>query len=407
VTYGLCIVATFSIASGFTLWPIATLPLLCTNAPKQRLSRQQWFVWGVTAVLSTAVYFHGAQSAIGGGKGLLALFSKPVSLFEFFAAYVSAPFCYGAFGLGKAPVAISVCVVLLSLLGGAVTYTWQQRRDPQLLAAAAPWIALALITVANGLLTTIGRADSGPAAAVMSRYIGFQVLLPIALLFLLPLLLKHRAERRQREYQPAPWFCLAAVFAVLFASSTLAWLPVLERFQQRLLVAKALVLLSAVCDEPVELTRYVHRTGEALRPRIDGLDRAGYIHPPIIRSSHISEIAAHGADETNGAVGGFGRDGAGRVTMSGWATLPDKLRPADAVILTYEVSEGDPLMFAVTAANTNAPAAVTQTGDERYHSSGWEKSWAATAVPANARRVRAWAFDAEERRAYLIGSGTL
>jgi hypothetical protein len=45
--------------------------------------------------------------------------------------------------------------------------------------------------------------------------------------------------------------------------------------------------------------------------------------------------------------------------------------------------------------------------DAAYDHCGWMKSWKPEALPPSARRVRAWAFDADKCRAFSIGSATM
>jgi hypothetical protein len=45
--------------------------------------------------------------------------------------------------------------------------------------------------------------------------------------------------------------------------------------------------------------------------------------------------------------------------------------------------------------------------DNEYYRSGWIKSWKPEELEKDTRRITAWAFDAEQCRAYAIGGATL
>ena len=97
----------------------------------------------------------------------------------------------------------------------------------------------------------------------------------------------------------------------------------------------------------------------------------------------------------------------GELTASGWAILLDGHRTADSVLLTYDDSEGEAIIFARVDVMHSRADVSARLGDEAYHRSGWIKSWKPEALPPNARHIRAWAFDAEECRAVPLGSATI
>ncbi len=86
--------------------------------------------------------------------------------------------------------------------------------------------------------------------------------------------------------------------------------------------------------------------------------------------------------------------------------LPDKERPADAILLTYENGQGEPKIFDLAFPGNVRPDVYQATGQKSYEHSGWVQPVRPDQVPPEAQTVRAWAFDLEENRAYPI-SGAL
>jgi hypothetical protein len=97
----------------------------------------------------------------------------------------------------------------------------------------------------------------------------------------------------------------------------------------------------------------------------------------------------------------------GNVMVAGWAILPWKNRVADSVLLTWENELADPLIFARADVKGRRDEIVQRIGDSSYRDCGWVKVLPRDQIPEGARRLNAWAFDAEECHAFLIGSVSL
>jgi hypothetical protein len=88
--------------------------------------------------------------------------------------------------------------------------------------------------------------------------------------------------------------------------------------------------------------------------------------------------------------------------MAGWSVLPDKARPADAVLLTYDNAAGDSVIFALAEVGVQRPDVAAGLQEPAYLHAGWVKTFNTSRLPAGALSLRAWAFDAETCRAYPI-----
>ena len=348
-TMVLCLITTFSIASGFTSW-FLTAPLLFFTQARVRSARDRiwWSVWLSVALASIFVYFHGFRQPAAHPSEWYAI-QHPLGTIRFLLAYLGNPF-YSRTALTPVAVVQGIGLTLLISLAVCVRYFWHWRKDRTLIAQAAPWFSLAGITLANGLLTMIGRVGFGISGATPSRYVSFAVMLPIGLIFLGMIVLRHW----QAHSSPNPKLVTVRVGAAVYASALSIFLLVASiqcvtywtGFQHIRLTGKSVLLLSRVLDEPASLKRYVHWAGPALRPRIDVLDQLGYLHPSSVRSPLIREIAASTQGEIFGELTALGRPAAGELIASGWAILPARHRPADSVLLAYENAEGEWIIFA-------------------------------------------------------------
>lgn len=407
-TAALCLVTTFSIASGFTAWLLAAPLLLLPKANgARRHEKVCWAIWLTLAIASICVYFDDLPRPAGHPSPTAAL-KDPIAAFRFFLTYLGAPFSFGT-AFDPMVIAQGAGAMLLLLLAGCLAYLCRWRRNLPLITRALPWVALTGIALANAALTTVGRFGFGLQAALPSRYVSFAVLLPIGLLFTVALLVQHwRAQLQPTGRLRLIIACAATctAFALLLFASTFRSLDRWRMFQHHVLSGKAALLFVNVLDDPDAITRYVHWSHWTMKEWTAKLERGGYLNPRALQSADISAITAESSDET-GAIERFVRTPAGNLGASGWAILPDAHRAADSVLLTYENENNRPIVFArvnVIAARGDVSERLR---DGAYTWSGWSHEWKPEQLPEGARRITAWAFDAEKCRAFAIGSASL
>jgi hypothetical protein len=405
----LCLVSTFSIASGFASWFLtAPLLLLSNGKPRARAEKSWWVTWVAVGIVSIGCYFHGFARPAAHPVTTAAV-EHPLRAIQFILAYLGTPFS------GAAPnpssIAVGASAALCLLLAACVFYLWRWRRDRTLLAHSLPWVSLAGWALVNAVLTMVGRLGFGSIAATLPRYVSFAIMLPIGLLFLVPLIFRHWREQSgiSSNQSRIGWglALLAAALSLLVVSGTIKSLDSWPRFQHSRLTGKALLLLSNVVDEPQAVVRYVHWNSSSMKGWANTLDRLGYLHPLLMRSKHICEIAYGSEPGAMGEFEGVTRNAGGALTASGWAILPDDHRTADSVLLTFDDEEGDPVIFALAEVKATRADTSQRLNDQAYLRSGWTKSWSAGQIPANSQLIRAWAFDAEDVRAYQIGAFSL
>jgi hypothetical protein len=334
----------------------------------------------------------------------------PLLAVQFALAYLGNPFGSGT-AFDQASIAQVAGAALVIALFVSVVYLWRFRHDRTLLAYSLPWLSLTTIALVNAVLTTFGRLGFGINAAMPSRYVSFAIMLPIGLLFLVPLILRHWDERSPGNVNRARvtmgFVSFVTALALLLLGATIQSLQAWRGFQHDRLTGKSALLFVDVLDEPEALARYVHWSHWKLKAWAENIDRLGYLHPRLVRSSHVREIASDSDGETMGEINQFVRTPTGELTVSGWAILPREHRIADSVLLTYDTLEGEPIIFARVDVMYPRADLSERLQDMAYHHCGWMKSWKPGAIPPSARRISAWAFDADRCRAFSIGSATM
>jgi hypothetical protein len=408
-TMFLCLISTFSIASGFASWFLtAPLLLLWNGKPRARDEKTWWLTWVAVGIVSVGCYFHGFTRPAA-HPGPTAAVEHPLRAIQFILAYLGTPFS------GAAPnassIALGASAALFILFAACLLYLWRGRRDRTLLAHSLPWVSLAGWALVNAFLTMLGRLGFGSVAATQPRYVSFAIMLPIGLLFLVPLIFRHWREQSDIGANKARmgWglAILATALSLLFVCGTVKSLESWARFQHSRLAGKALLLLINVVDEPLALVRNVHWDSPSLRGWTNTLDRLGYLRPALVRSRHIREIASISDPGTMGVFEEIHGNFDGEFSGSGWAILPGGHRVADGVLLTYDDDQGEPVIFALVEVGYQRPDVSQRLNDKAYLRCGWKKSWKAGQIPAASLWIRAWTFDAENCRAFEIGAASM
>jgi hypothetical protein len=403
----LCLIATFSVASGFACW-LLTAPLLLY--PKERATRPMhklcWSVWVSVAAASICICFRGFKPAAG-HPSLLEALKNPLGALQFVLAYLGNPFSLGT-ALEESIVAQVTGLILIMPFVACLLYLWRWRRDRALLARSLPWVSLTGWAFANAFLTTLGRLGFGLQAAIQSRYVSFAMTLPIGLIFLVSILFKHWCEstatRAKGENIRMGLISFATAFALLLFCGAIRSLIYWRGFQHDRLSGKAALLLINVIDNPEALIRDVHHFNPGLRARTNFLNSLGYLRPPLVRSNHIRDIAYRSDADTVGQFEDLSTNScSGEFTATGWAILPEKNRVADSVLLTYANVDGEPIIFALTKPEYRRETVSRKLGNTNYLNSGWKTWWKVGDIPATSRWISAWAFDAEDSRAFRIG----
>ncbi len=401
VTAGLATAATFSMAVGLPAW-LLIAPMLLLQ-PRTAGWRKWATAWGATFVVNAILYFNGYEK---GAISWLAVLRKPWEAFYYFLVYLGAPFAWGS-TLERNSVAVSVGAGLLIGVLAAAGLCWSWRKDAKLRRRSLPWLAVAGIGLLHGSLATIGRFQFGAEQAMQTRYIPDTAMVAVGLLVLGTLFVEQRLE--VGSVWPGFVFSGAASMLIL-----LQVLSVLSRFEawpelkHRRLNCKAVVETIDVLHEPA-VYGVITPAPDRLHDTVLALDRLGYIRPPVLKSAAIRTVAdvLSPGDPRFGALELSPRDGT-RIVLGGWATLPDRLAPADAVLLTYDNAQGEPILFGLVELTDDRPDILAKTQEPGFYRSGWHRRFSADELPAGATKIKAWAYDAELERAWrLPGEATV
>lgn len=388
-------VATFSSANGIVAWLVLSPALLCAR-PDARAAWKRWLLpWCAGLALCAAVYAHGYQSPASHPSIFEAL-HHPFDAAVYFVAYLGGPLAVGRFPLTVA-VPVGACALLSYAL--ACAYLFKFRDDRELLRRSAAWISLGAYALGTGALVTAGRLGFGLAQAVSTRYVAFSLYLLVALVYLLPCVVENATRRGYITAAQLASMKLIGVTAtaLLMVTHVLIFLLVIHSgaadWRRALLGAKACLLFVGVAPEERCLAERLYPDVSHLRERAETLDRMGYLRPPLVRSARVRDLAAADGvcSDSYGSFEQLSTQG-GVYVAEGYARLP-RGETADAVVLACGTGEDDQTIFAL------AEVGAEGLRDDPH----WQRTFPAEALPASPRLdVTAWAFDAEDGKAYRL-----
>jgi hypothetical protein len=312
----------------------------------------------------------------------------------------------------KNPYGTSHTIVAVATgLSLAALFVWsllQIRRNMRLAYRAAGWLMLGAYSLGSALLVTVGRAGFGIEQAFAPRYTTLILYLPVALVYLLSVTLETRttAEEDRRVVNKR---VLLPVLVVLFLCSQLLAYAIgireMSALSAGLRQGKACLLFINNLVHDDCLTRTVYYEVEKLRREANRLDALGFLRPALIKSARVEDIAAHGAQslKPGGSFVAITQTGQNVYTASGWAILPESGWPADAVLLAYNGTSSDSIVFALadTGEERSIVARTFGTASPSKYAR-WQKSFSVQDLPANPVTITAWAFDARTGQAFKL-----
>jgi hypothetical protein len=168
-------------------------------------------------------------------------------------------------------------------------------------------------------------------------------------------------------------------------------------------LAKSAVLFSQVIDTSTVIkTKVFPPAPDHVVRNAAALDDLKLLRPPLVRSNHLNALDHEIADGIR--VAGLCESivtGAETSRASGWALLKAKGRPADCVLVSYELPGGEPTLFAISDSIEMRWDIARRSWPNDNLWAGWTVTFQQAAVPPNAK-LAFWAVDADEPRLYRL-----
>ena len=400
VCAALAVCASFTLANGLLAWPL-TFP--CVFLLPARPAKRWLGYWLVACAICAAIYFwhFNPPNDVPG-------FAPRKTLFDYWQ-YIAA---FLGSGLGRSgneyPLASSVVIGSVLLCGYFVGmgYVIYRRHDHRLRAEVVPWLMLGAYSILSAFLAALGRIEFGLGQALESRYIAFSIYLAIATIVLGAI-----GSARLLKTPKRPWR-LTALAVITFLAAGALTLELSCAFGSvatfRIRSAAGRLGQSAVLfGSAIDTSRIIQAVNfprpSFVKEKAEVLDRLHLLQRPLVRTRELDKLR-RGELDNQMAAGSWdvlttGSDG--RSMAWGWAALPARNRPADAVLLAYAINEGEWIAFALADEVLDRPDVVRflRSADQLW--SGWRVTFRNDELPKGAK-ISFWAVDAKESKLYPL-----
>lgn len=399
----LCTVAVFSFANGLLSWGVVAIALFSEAMPRRELLHQRWrwvLAWGAIALAEAIAYFRDYAKP-DGHPALSESLGMPLKTLHYFLVFLGNPF-----GDRNVQTATHVGVFVM-VAGAGLTAFWIARgwRDGKLWVRAAPWLALGSYSAASGAIAAAGRVSFGVDQALSSRYVTFSWFALLAIAQLAALVWETVPSLRKGWSWRGPVYMLLGIGLVLHLETAREALmeEAVPNYRDRL-TGQACATLWPVAPAESCIERLVFPQpsfwAEFIFPAIDP---QGLLATPAVRDPDPSQLAAE-SSERAGRMDRLAQLADDRYRVAGWAALPDRGEPADAVLVSYRQGDGRERAFALAwdrfereGARPPFPFPCRQDCNL-----GWEVHFDRDRLPSGPVELRAWAYDAAARRTYPL-----
>jgi hypothetical protein len=391
----LCIISTFSYANGMLSWLLVFPALIVGNCYKWReVFEQKLLIFGgaIAFLTSIVIYFYDYQKPADHPSFTEALF-RPLDTAHYFLSFLGAPL-----GINNLTLSTSVGLIVLSLwLGLTVYFLPLIIRDFNLFKRLVGWQAIAAYALISGLVTSLGRVGFGISQSLAPRYTAFSIYLIVAVIYLLTIFV---TEMKPKKVAKIISYFLVGIVIVLQLNIVN---EAIQRMSDRriiLLQSKACLLtVNVIPDNNCLVTK---QKLDNFQPTATILNELGFLKPGLLTTNKIGEIAKINNETNYGYFDTYELVEANTYLVRGWAILPERKEPADGVILTYENSQGEGIIFKLINQRFPRQEIAEHLQNAAYLNSGWQTEISAKELPSGTIKLNAWSFDANTGKAYKL-----
>ncbi len=314
------------------------------------------------------------------------------------SGYQISPLIYSTF-IGGLEIGIFLCLCL---------YLIKHIQDNSLLERMIGWIMISFYSIVSALITSVGRVDFGVESALSSKYTTFSIYLIVAIIHLFPIVFNHIYSQRDLPKKQVLLHKITIIIAILgllvlsVQSFTYSVTEIQARYKLRMAGKTCLSFINLIenksCVEENVLSSY-----NDVKYLANQLNNLRMLKPSLVLSQNIEAIAAKKEkDKSYGSLDAIIPLN-NWYFVNGWAFLPERNEPADAIILTYQNKADDWMIFDILmSAQTPRESLVQLFNNPAYLNAGWEQTIAGKLLPKGKWKISAWVFDAKVGKAYKL-----
>jgi hypothetical protein len=409
ICLAIALTGTFSFGNGFALW-VTTFPLSLISP--ERMSRKRRLVW-------LAAWAAGCLGAISvsfinyvkpAHHPSIAASNSPLDYFLYVATFLGAHLSQAA-RTESIVVPITIGTLLLVIYFAGMGFALF-RGSAGLLKQVTPWMAIGGFALASAFMAALTRIGFGINQGLDSRYTTFSLCLSIGIIGLAAIVsgTLHssygRNERFRRTYLRVETAFLTAFLIAIFISG--AWgVESMKSIQRTRLWGKGACLLGNVLDDEIVYETYLGGWGPDVLKYANMEDAMGLLHPRLFRTAEISQLPRVTASKTILGYVDTVTGTQGSCEITGWAVHPKRRRVADCVVVAYQSTGHEPVIFGVADQVSDRPDVVEAFHKKELLRSGWTVHFQRPAVPRGEQHISAWSLDTRSGMFYELGSAKI
>jgi hypothetical protein len=397
--------ATFSSGNGMLVWPLVGLLWVWSPSFSDLLKKRNlllaWTIGGAVNLGLYFLHFFRPQNVADG-------YTNNIHKISFYAqVFLGNPFAPDS-SMAHVPQSAIIglaLVFLLSLCAAASLYRTFIARDFQFSSSVLLWGNVAWFAIFSALMAGHSRGNGMPSQALASRYVTFSLYLPVAVLCLSVVVTSRMTG--QSRFGIALTGLLSGAILVLQLQCLLPTLKTASAScDLRKRARAALTLINSLPDDDASVAT-LFPIPSYLRGQAKRANEIGFIQPALVADNHANKIVDPDRDHSVvGSLDTADTPGQSHFHAGGWAVLLRTKSVADAVFLTWDRNDDDPIIFAVAEAGLDRADVAQAMKDQRYRRSGWDVSCPLDRLPAASGplRIRAWVMDLNTAKAVQIPS---
>jgi hypothetical protein len=401
-------ISTFSYANGLLAWVIV-LPVLALVQLKFWSDIRKNIIlyvlfWIIGFIANVAFYFHDYKKPLSHPNPLESI-QYPYRIFQYFLAFLG-----GSLGVNSSIQAINNAIIfgllILIIFIGFCYYIIWHIKDYELRYKTISWIMLGLYTVISALVTSFGRVTFGVEQALSSRYTTFSTYIIISIIHLMIIVGEDAIKKysflinRNLFSKIICWFI--GIITVIQVHNFTYSIDKMRLWNQNVLKYKGcLLLIDFTHDNCKNLIDPYYF--EYIKKQAHYLTEVGFLEPGLIATNRITDlIDMSNSRQVEGTFEKLEFIGDNNFLATGWAIFTDTNLPVDAIILSYDNLQGEPIVSAVADMTMTRSNLVKELKSQKYLRSGWQKILYTHRFPQGNINVKAWALDTNTTKFYQI-----
>lgn len=415
---GLSIASSFSLSNGLFCWVAFLAGFIFSSNWTQLKRKRKFLLFWFSGFLSTLIFYFYKYQKPANHPSLEVVIDNPYKAIAYFFSFLGSPLTTfntklsESFGFALFSIFFVLCLCT----------AYRFCKDGSFIYRTKNWLIIGLFVLASAAATTISRSGFGVEQALAARYTSFSVYLIVSVIHLSAIIAINFAHPQQTikwmndNHPPSPHISLRdaqlrlfsaviltglitsiSIFSLLSAASSIQFMQAMWR--DRLYAKTCLTFVTFVDDTCI--TESLFPDANFLKARAEVAESMGFIEPDLAQTAELDKTTTiHRSNpQEYGFFDGLTPSGGDRYVATGWAILPYKDQPANAVLLTYKQGREKPTIFAVAPVRIPRPNLKEE---DAYLNSGWGTTFSTKALPSGDLRIDAWAFDIDSNSAYKL-----